>query len=192
MVDEKSIEKRTSPDFFWQDLRSKAPLFVEKAVDFANEIGLNVEGLQIDHLGMRFANSEDVNFIRKSLSWFGNNISTAIVNGRLIAIYKLIGPIEAKGFKIPCIEVPYPAKEHKYPEDGWEHLEFVLPGKGTDIEKIFKEKFPNFKGDYGVDEPRVEGEQLPNPTVVIKHPINKMLTLKFHRHSIEEVVRSKV
>ncbi|MEK7497612.1 MAG: VOC family protein [Patescibacteria group bacterium] len=190
MADTKTEEK-LSPDNYWQQLRSKAPLFVESAIGFANEIGLNVSDLKIDHIGLRYSKPEDVDFLKKALDLSGTNISTAVVNGRPISIYKLIKPIEAGNYQIPCVELPFPAKEHNYPEDGWEHVEFVLPNPNMGLEENFKARYPNFKGDYKIDEPKVEGEQLPNPTIILKHPTNKMLTLKFHGNSIEEVVRSK-
>jgi len=191
MVDIKTNERKNSPEIFWQELRLKSISFGERVVDFARELGLNIDNLQIDHMGMRFANPEDVDFLRQGLNKVGGKISEAIVNGRPILIYKLNRPLSVDNFEIPCVELPYPAQKHDFPSDGWEHLEFVLPDSGSDIEKTFKSRYPKFKGDYKIDEPKVEGEQLPNPTIILKHPTNKMLTLKFHGHSIEEVVRSK-
>ncbi len=69
MIDLQSGEKKSSPDIFWQDLRSKVPAFVERAINFAGELGLDVSDLQIDHVGLRFKDPKDVYLLSLPLNF---------------------------------------------------------------------------------------------------------------------------
>lgn len=177
----------------WHEIKDGAPNFVAGIVNFASQLGLHINGLEVDHIGLRIANTQQVDILRANLdqsSLDHKPLSEATVNGRPILIYKLQQPLQTGDFQIPCIELPYPAQKHDYPDDGWEHLEVVLPGEGT-IEEKFRKRFPNFTGTYELSSPKVDTEQLPNETIVIKNPKNKMQCIKFHGYPIEKIVTSK-
>ncbi|HKC04288.1 MAG TPA: VOC family protein [Patescibacteria group bacterium] len=173
----------------WQTWKSEAPQFLNKLLAFSSEVGIEVEALQLDHICLRLKDKQDVEKLKVDLVNFAKKLSEVAVNGRPIMIYKLDKPLQIEGFEIPCIELPFPAQDHDYPSDGWEHAEFVLRGE-ENIEKVFQDRFPKYSGNYNITTPQVEGEQLQNTTLVIKNPSNRMLAIKFHNHSIEEVVAS--
>lgn len=176
-------------------LKQDIGIFLDEIFLFINELGIDVSDLGIDHIALRYKNSADVDKLSNELKNESTVLSRAIVNGRKIYIFKLNKPLEYKGYRIPCVELPYPTIDHNYPRDGWEHVEFVLPTKNINqIENSFKKRFPKLtpdilkKFDYKLSVPKVEGEQLSNPTCILTKYLG--LSIKFHPNSIEKVVFS--
>ncbi len=58
---------------------------------------------------------------------YGKVISQAQINGRPIIVIEFDKMLESRGWKIECLELPYPAEGKIYPTEGWEHVEFVIP-----------------------------------------------------------------
>jgi uncharacterized protein len=180
----------------WQELKKSLPHFLDTVFAETERLDLDVSFLDIDHAGLRFSNPEDVSRLKDEMVAEGGSvISNEIVNGREILIIKLSEPVGVGQFMFSCIELPYPAKHHTYPEDGWEHVEFVIPSPAKTVEEMEIEfltycpSFNNSNSDfaYKLDLPQVEGTiQPPNPTVALK--LKPMLTIKFHPKSIEEIV----
>ena len=179
-------------------------LFAKELTDFEERISQYLEELQItekvqpffvDHLGLRLKNTNDILVLKNELLEKGQIISSAIINGRKILIYKLDTPIQIQNWHVPCIELPYPKPDHSYP-DGWEHIEIVIPSSAVTLEE-FKDSFKSYfseidieslkqKGQYSEDEPRSESDQLPNPTIALRK--NKNTAIKFHARTIEQIV----
>ncbi len=111
----------------WSKLKNEFETFLLGVFTQTEKYNLDVSFLDIDHAGLRFRDPEDVNRIKAELLESGAEIiSSEVVNGREILILKLPEPFEFAQFRISYIELPYPASEHKYHEDGWEHIEFVI------------------------------------------------------------------
>jgi predicted metalloenzyme YecM len=131
--------------------------------------------------------------VRETLLTLGKELSAAIVNGRAIYIFELSTPVRVGNWDIPCVELPMPKVNHAY-LDGWEHIEFVLPGtENKPIEVLFAETFPRIlieelksRGVCSISTPQVSGEQLSNETLELK--ASNGVSLKFHRWGIKEVV----
>jgi uncharacterized protein len=131
-------------------------------------------------------------FIRLSID--NKYLSNEVVNGREILIFKLKEPLKYNNYEISLIELPYPKD---YPEDNWEHIEFVIPCDAANLdefEEVFQKQFPDFNPKnfptykFTLEMPKVEG-QLPNPTIGIEK--KRGLSLKFHSKSLEEVINKK-
>ncbi len=171
--------------------------FEDRIFQYLTELGISekVRPLFADHVGLRFKDASDIQALKNELEVKGNILSSAIVNGREILIYKMTLPIKLKDWFIPCIELPYPKPDHSYP-DGWEHIELVIPSSATTLDELrndFQNFFPEInidslkqKGQYSEDEPKSESDQLPNPTIALRK--DKNTTVKFHARTIEEIV----
>ncbi len=171
--------------------------FEDRLFQYLTELGIfeKVRPLFADHLGLRFKDVGDIQALKNDFRVKGVMISSAIVNGREILIYKMGVPIQLQDWLIPCIELPYPKPDHSYP-DGWEHIEIVIPSSATTLDELrhdFQNFFPEInieslkqKGQYSEDEPKSESDQLPNPTITLRK--NKNTTIKFHARTIEEIV----
>lgn len=185
----------------WNSLIESFPHFMSKATQFVSDLGLDISGLQIDHIAIRIKDPSDVDLLKAEISTLSTNgspISNEIVNGREIMIFKLRKPLVYESFEIPCIELPYPSNPHDYKIDGWEHIEVVIPSNANtteEIEKDFKKVFTGFDkknpiiDEYKVSMPFVENQPA-NPTVAIQKEIG--LAVKFHPRTIEEIVTKKL
>lgn len=182
----------------WEHLLKTAPPFVRDIKWFLGELGIQELAITLDadHLGLRLADPGAVRALHDELLNLGHeSISDAIVNGRMIHIIRLKEPLAIGPWSIPCIELPYPKTGHAY-EDGWEHIELVLPTEADSLDgfrHVFAAAFPSLDiavlakaGLYEETDPHSEEDQLPNPSLVLEK--RKGLTVKFHPRSIEEVV----
>ena len=111
-------EQRITPHMF-EKLQTEVNGFLNKIFSFVEELGIDVSGLKIDHMGLRYSDPKKVDQLSQELNQVGTKLSEAVVNGRKIYNFKLDTPITFKDFSIPCIELPYPAENHDYPNNGW-------------------------------------------------------------------------
>lgn len=97
----------TKPNESWCGLEQGIPAFLKGVFDYAASVDINIDGFEIDHIGLRIKELSEVEILRNSLNQVSVNsepISNSVVNGRSILIYKLKQPIEIYKFKIGCIE----------------------------------------------------------------------------------------
>ncbi|MFU0780825.1 MAG: Protein yecM [Citrobacter braakii] len=94
--------------------------------------------------------------------------------------------------KFTIVELPWPG-EKRYPHEGWEHVEIVLPGE---VETLNARALA-LLSDHGLSQPGIfvktsspkgERERLPNPTLAVS---DGSVTIKFHPWSIEAIVASE-
>jgi predicted metalloenzyme YecM len=172
--------------------------FGERVEQYLRELEIFEETLRLqsDHIGLRMRDIAAIESLKQELHQNGSILlSSAIVNGREIDIFKLSTPLSVHGWAIPCIELPYPKPDHDYP-NGWEHIEFVIPSSATTPDALredFLRYFPNIDidllkqtGQYSEAEPISETHQLPNPTITLRK--DKRTAVKFHAKPIEMIV----
>lgn len=187
----------------YQALTQQWPAFSNAILAFAEQLGLcqqaNLKSdvLWCDHVALRV---NDIVLAESLLAEFkqrGEVISDSIVNGRAIYIIVLDEPLTLGDWQIDCVELPLPAKH--YPQQGWEHIELVLPGNATDMDELdhaLRLINPNIDTVLTNDSsiqvkrsaPHVEGEQLANPTIAFKQGD---ICIKLHSAGIKAVVASE-
>ena len=131
----------------------------------------------------------------------GKVISNALINGRPIIVILFEQALNSHGWDIECLELPYPAPGKIYPEQNWEHVEFVVPSTAQTADDYLadlKKQFPDFAAqcerlsDLGIktklSSPKGEGERLNNPTVAFKW---QGVCIKLHPHSLKNIVESE-
>lgn len=158
------------------------------------EIAQGCRDLAIDHICLRLKDPVHVCQVREDLGGIGQEVSCESANGRDIMIFQLDTPLALMSWKIYGVELPFPKSIHKY-EDGWEHVEFVLPEAESTMDSlkhVFFDRFNNLTIDslmaayeYSEDMPEADGDQLPNPTISIEA---NGIGVKFHAKSIQEIV----
>ena len=176
-------------------------VFAEKLLVLAEDIGISLSGLTADHIALRINDSELAKQAHTAWLKYGEQISCAQINGRPIIVVRFYEPIRVKSWQIECLELPYPAEGKRYPEEGWEHIEFVIPSTAESAEGYLdslKKQFPlmaeRWSGlaDKGIktklSSPKGEGERLPNPTVAFKRD---GVCIKLHPHTLKKVVESE-
>ncbi|WP_087025931.1 VOC family protein [Thaumasiovibrio subtropicus] len=183
-----------------QSLLNALPLFASNVTALLESLSIDASQLQADHLALRLNDQSVAEACFEQWLDYGERISAAVINGRPIWIIKLESPLQIGAWQVPCIELPFPSKK-RYVNEGWEHIEFVIPGGATTLAQLqddLQRLFPTHSltpdalvsqgFEYKASQPEAEGEQLPNPTIAIKR---QGICVKFHAHSIEAVVASE-
>ncbi|EMK3499738.1 VOC family protein [Vibrio vulnificus] len=190
-------EKRLTPQQMLEDL----PSFMQKIESLADLLQLDLSFAQADHIAMRVNENQTAQLSQQMWSEQGKVISQANINGRPIIVIEFDTPLTSRGWKIECLELPYPAEGKAYPQEGWEHVEFVVPSHAQTAEDYLadlKHTYPAFGAQFSkleelgvkvkLSSPKGEGERLNNPTVAFKY---QGICIKLHPHSLKRIVESE-
>ncbi len=150
-------------------------VFLEDLFSKIDDIELNVDKYELDHICYRVESIELYKTKKEELAHLGELLIESMVNGRLISTYKLYEPIVYKNRKIYLIELPSPKSSHSY-SNGLEHVEFVTKDP---LQKII-DRYPQYSFEaFGIHK-----------------KINADITLKlgdycirFHNQSLEDVIK---
>ncbi|MGX2950171.1 VOC family protein [Ursidibacter sp. B-7004-1] len=174
--------------------------FEQKIQQIAQVIGLDLSKYSIDHLAVRMNNVETAQQWRYFLLADNSLLKESDVNGRPISLIKLVEPLIFCGQKVSIIELPFP-KDKVYPEEGWEHIEVVIPFIADEsVEQWIKRIELQFELPkktqicYKISQPKVLGERLPNPSIAItlKDATNRNnCCLKVHPYDINTIICSE-
>lgn len=185
----KMFEKQTALFADFQD-------FEQKIQALAQQINLDLNQYEIDHLSLR------VNSVQRACAWlalllnYGTVLSDNQVNGRVIYLIALTQPLYLAGQAIEVVELPFP-KDKFYPQESWEHIEVVVPFLTGESEAEWFTRIKNlFLRNQSAElkvktsEPKADGEKLANLSVAIsfadKH--YNHVCIKVHPYSIKQIV----
>ncbi|WP_371876191.1 VOC family protein [Vibrio sp. HB161653] len=183
-----------------QMMANLAP-FAERVERLAERLGLDMTDLTIDHIALRINCPLLASEAHQAWLAWGDPISTAEINGRPIVVIKFTQPLTFKAWSIACLELPYPKAGKMYPQQGWEHIECVIPSEAQDIESFKQEVFAQCPRlaqrwsqlaslgiDYKESSPKGEGERLANPTLAFKAD---GVCIKLHPHRLSDIIASE-
>lgn len=159
------------------DIITDPHVFLDQIFGMINDIELNVDKYVLDHLCYRTSSQEEYKTKKEELLSHGDLLIESIVNGRMIATFKLHQPIQYKNRKIDVLEVPAPKEGSSY-KSGLEHVEFVTK---EPLQKIV-DRYPQYAFEvFGIHK-----------------KINADITLKlgdycirFHNQTLEDVIREE-
>ncbi|MCG6285810.1 VOC family protein [Vibrio vulnificus] len=190
-------EKRLTPQQMLEDL----PGFMQKIESLADLLQLDLSFAQADHIALRVNENQTAQLSQQMWSEQGKVISQANINGRPIIVIEFDASLASRGWKIECLELPYPAEGKAYPQEGWEHVEFVVPSHAQTAEDYLadlKHTYPAFGAQFSkleelgvkvkLSSPKGEGERLNNPTVAFKY---QGICIKLHPPSLKRIVESE-
>lgn len=180
------------------------PEFEAKILAFLDQLGLADKALHCDHVALRVNSIAAADALKQALSARGRIISDNQINGRTILIIELDKPLRLGNFSIDCVELPYPG-DTVYPQEGWEHIELVLPSTAQDCDSLSQELthlspslVPLLQGHSAslteapikvkFSSPKGDKERLANPTIAFKQAD---VCIKIHPHSIKAVIASE-
>ncbi|CAE6890844.1 VOC family protein [Vibrio alginolyticus] len=191
------VEKRLTPELMIQDLDA----FMAKIEALSSMLCLDLSLAQADHVALRINDTETAKQAQQAWSRYGKVISQAQINGRPIIVIEFEKALECRGWKMECLELPYPAEGKTYPTESWEHVEFVIPSHAQTADEFLADlihTYPQFGAQFEkLDElgvkiklssPKGEGERLNNPTVAFKY---QGVCIKLHPHSLKRIVESE-
>jgi predicted metalloenzyme YecM len=110
-----------------QDINADLPRFTGAFNALAERLGLNITPLAADHISLRCHQNATAERWRRGFEQCGELLSENIINGRPICLFKLHEPVCVAHWQFDVVELPWPG-EKRYPHEGWEHIEIVLPG----------------------------------------------------------------
>ncbi len=159
------------------DIITDPHVFLEKLFGMIEDIDLDVDKYFLDHLCFRVASEAEYQEKKKELINHGELLIESMVNGRMIATFKLHSPIVFKNRKIDVLELPAPKPGHSY-QSGLEHVEFVTKDP---LQKIV-DRYPQYAFEvFGIHK-----------------KINADITLKlgeycirFHNQTLEDVIKEE-
>ncbi|MGL5602127.1 MAG: VOC family protein [Silvania sp.] len=175
-----------------QDIAADLPRFTEAFTTLADRLGLDIVPLAADHISLRCHQNATADRWRRGFEQCGELLSENIINGRPICLFKLHEPVCVAHWRLDVIELPWPG-EKRYPHEGWEHIEIVLPGEPESLNA----RALALLSDDGLSQPGIfvkssspkgERERLPNPTLAVT---DGSVTVKFHPWTIEQIVASE-
>lgn len=174
------------------DISADLPRFTLALTELATRLGLDIAPLDADHISLRCHQNSTAERWRTGLEQCGELLSETLINGRPICLFKLHEPVTVAHWQFKVVELPWPG-EKRYPHEGWEHIEIVLPGDPQSLNA----RALALLADEGLSQPGIvvktsspkgERERLPNPTLAVS---DGKVTIKFHPWSIEEIVASE-
>lgn len=149
--------------------------FLDRIFQLLDQDGIDVSQYELDHVCYRVETEEEYEHLKTLLHSLGDLLTESLIGGRPIATFKLFEPIQCKGRKIWCVELPSPKTGSPY-SAGYEHVEFVID-----------QSFAEFMGRYSTLSFKTKGmSKKVNPEISRKYGD---LAVKFHHHTIEYVIR---
>lgn len=173
--------------------------FERLVLDLAQTIGIAPSEFIVDHIAIRVNSEQQGQNWLASLLKCGRLLSDNIVNGRLIYLIALDQELTLAGQAVSVVELPMP-KDKYYPQEGWEHIELVVPFLAKESPNEWQERVirqfslnQNELLAVKVDEPKVTGEKLSNLSIAITFidKTKNYTCIKLHPHHIMDVVSSE-
>lgn len=168
--------------------------FEQHILQLAEKMALPLQDYVIDHLAVRVNSEQSAQRWLSELLKCGKILSDNFVNGRKIYLIQLDTPLTFANQQVQIVELPFP-KNKQYPQEGWEHIEAVMPFLPKEtanawIERINSHFLWNKMTDVRVkvSEPKVEGETLPNPSIAVSG--DNAVCIKVHPYHIKTIVAS--
>lgn len=149
--------------------------FIIKILDKLNKMGIDVSGLNMDHIGYQASSDEDYDKLKVEFDAIGEKVSEAVVGGRRVGIYKLNEPLHFRQYVNTAIELIAPKVGQICPS-ALEHVEFVIDGFEN-----FMKKYPDIQWDTSA----ISQPDFP----MIKLKLDKDLQVKFHLTPVLEIVK---
>ncbi len=173
----------------WPILR-RISRFSDALQRFTARLGLEIAGLDADHISLRCHQNTTAERWRRGLEQCGTLLSENMINGRPICLFKLAEPVCVAHWRFHIVELPWPG-EKRYPHEGWEHIEIVLPGDPATLNAARWRCWPMTdsasRGSWSNQLAERSMSACRTPPAVTDGSV----TVKFHPWSIEQIVASE-
>lgn len=182
-------------------MKDKLDDFIQKIQQLSALLHMDLSGHTLDHIALRINDPKLAQAAHQEWLKSGRQISSAEINGRAIIVLEFDQPLAAGPWHIACLELPYPAPGKIYPEQSWEHVEFVVPSQAVSAEAFvadIQQQFPALAAGWDglaeqgvtikLSSPKGQGERLNNPTVAFKW---QGVCIKLHPHTLKTIVESE-
>lgn len=170
--------------------------FEQHILQLAEKMALPLQDYVIDHLAVRVNSEQSAQRWLSELLKCGKILSDNLVNGRKIYLIQLDTPLIFANQQVQIVELPFP-KNKQYPQEGWEHIEAVMPFLPDEtVEQWIARINLLFLWNQSdilkvkVSTPKVEGEVLPNPSIAVSFMDNQenKTCIKVHPYHIKSII----
>ncbi|MFZ7200816.1 VOC family protein [Avibacterium avium] len=170
--------------------------FEQHILQLAEKMALPLQDYVIDHLAVRVNSEQSAQRWLSELLKCGKILSDNLVNGRKIYLIQLDTPLTFANQQVQIVELPFP-KNKQYPQEGWEHIEAVMPFLPDEtVEQWIARINLLFLWNQSdilkvkVSTPKVEGEVLPNPSIAVSFMDNQenKTCIKLHPYHIKSII----
>ncbi|VTM57238.1 protein yecM [Klebsiella pneumoniae] len=96
------------------DITADLPRFSDALERFTARLGLEIAGLDADHISLRCHQNTTAERWRRGLEQCGTLLSENMINGRPICLFKLAEPVCVAHWRFHIVELPWPG-EKRYP-----------------------------------------------------------------------------
>ncbi len=152
--------------------------FITTILNKIQSFEIDVEKLDMDHIGYQASSDEDYDNLKKEFDGLGKLVSEEIVGGRRVGIYELSQPLKFNQYTNDAIELVAPKQGQQCPS-ALEHVEFVL----TESFESFMAKYPNVPWDTtAISQPGFP---------MIKLKLGDYIQAKFHLQPVLDIVANK-
>ncbi|PWC25195.1 VOC family protein [Brenneria nigrifluens] len=163
--------------------------FERELNEFAAVLQLDLTRFSADHISLRCHQTSTAERWKTQILRIGTLLAENLINGRPICLFILNSAIKVGPWRIDCIELPWPGKK-RYPHEGWEHVELLLPGDADSLHlralACLSDQALRTSGvKLHFSSPQGEKERIPNPTTAVT---NGKVTIKFHPFDIRDIV----
>ena len=93
------------------DITADLPRFSDALQRFAARLGLEIGGLDADHISLRCHQNATAERWRSGLAQCGTLLSENIINGRPICLFKLAEPVCVAHWRFHIVELPWPGEK---------------------------------------------------------------------------------
>lgn len=100
--------------------------FISEVLDGVRGLGIDISGLEMDHIAKTTATKAEYNELRPQLLLLGEMVAEDLVGGRRVGIVRLKEPLEHENLRIPGVELIEPVNDGDTESD-FHHAEFVIP-----------------------------------------------------------------
>ncbi len=153
--------------------------FLDELIQKINELGIDVFGYELDHLGYQASSNEDYDRLKPEFMEIGEIVAEKIVGDRQVGVFKLERKLKYRNYYISAIELVAPKAGEVCPS-ALEHAEFVIP---EDFETFMK-KYPALAWDTSA------ANQDVFPMVKLK--LTDHTQVKFHKTNVLKIVENQV
>lgn len=153
--------------------------FLDELTQKVNELGIDVFGYELDHVGYQSSSNEDYDRLKPEFREIGEMVAENIVGGRRVGIFKLERKLKYRNYAISAIELIAPKADEVCPS-ALEHAEFVIP---EDFETFMK-KYPTVAWDIS----SVSHDVFP----MVKLKLSDHTQVKFHKTNVLKMVANRL
>ncbi|MEE3608880.1 VOC family protein [Avibacterium paragallinarum] len=176
--------------------RNEFVKFEQNILQLAKKMALPLQNYEIDHIAVRVNTEQSAQRWLSELTKCGKILSSNLVNGRKIYLIQLDKPLIIANQLVDVIELPFP-KNKQYPQEGWEHIEVVIPFLPKETINEWIERINSYflwdkisEVSIKISTPKVEGETLANPSIAVNFVNSEghHCCIKVHPFSIRAII----